>query len=289
MTLEVAIDGYLARSRDSRGLSVNTIDAYRRDLRQFVRFCKRYGVATADEVDRVLIRRYAAQLSTRKYSPRSIARMTSTVRVFLTDQVKRGDIETNPAQGVSRPKIPRSLPRAIPAGALSRALDAIGTEEAVDQRDVALLEMLYGTGLRVSELVSLTVHSAIADGFVRVTGKGNKDRSVPVPGEAGRALNRYISSGRPRLVTNESNDALWLGVRGGALSVRGARRIVRIRLGSFPHALRHSYATHLLENGADLRSVQDLLGHSDLATTQIYTEVTRRHMTEAYERSHPRA
>jgi len=159
----------------------------------------------------------------------------------------------------------------------------------VDQRDRALLELLYGTGLRVSELVSLTVESVATGDFVRVTGKGDRDRTVPIPGEARRVLSRYLANGRPQLVTKPANDALWLGVSGGALSDRGVRRVVRMRLGSFPHALRHSYATHLLENGADLRSVQDLLGHSDLATTQIYTAVTRRHMAEAYERSHPRA
>ncbi|GMQ98038.1 MAG: tyrosine recombinase XerC [Acidimicrobiia bacterium] len=287
--LVVRIDGYLVRSRDTRGLSIHTIEAYRRDLGHFVEFCDRYGVTNIHQIDRTVVRRFIAHLSTRGYAPRSIARMTSAVRVFLADQVKRGVIEANPAQGVARPKIPRSLPRAMPAGALAAALDAIGGSEAVDQRDRALLEVLYGTGLRVSELTSLTIESVTDGVFLRVTGKGNKDRSIPIPGEAKRALSRYLATGRPQLVTNVSSDALWLGVQGAPLSDRGVRRVVRMRLGSFPHALRHSYATHLLENGADLRSVQDLLGHSELATTQIYTAVTRRHMAEAYERSHPRA
>jgi site-specific recombinase XerD len=287
--LSVQIDAYLLRSRETRGLSIHTIDAYRRDLGHFVRFCERYGATNLHQIDRRVIRRFIAHLSTRGYAPRSIARMTSAVRVFLADHVKRGVIDANPAQGVARPKIPRSLPRAMPAGALGTALDAIGGGEAVDQRDRALLELLYGTGLRVSELVSLSTASVTNGSFVRVTGKGKEDRSIPIPGEATRALSRYLATGRPQLVTKVSNDALWLGVHGAALSDRGVRRVVRIRLGSFPHALRHSYATHLLENGADLRSVQDLLGHSELATTQIYTAVTRRHMAEAYERSHPRA
>ena len=189
-------------------------------------------------------------------------------------------IESNPAEGVSQPKLPRSLPRAMPAGALGGALDAISGTEPIDLRDRALLELLYGTGLRVSELAGLTLASVTGGPFVRVTGKGAKDRTVPVPGEATRRIDQYLTRGRPELARVGTGDALWVGAHGSALSDRGVRRIVRLRLGSFPHALRHSYATHLLENGADLRSVQDLLGHSELATTQIYTAVTRKHMTE---------
>jgi integrase/recombinase XerC len=149
--------------------------------------------------------------------------------------------------------------------------------------------MLYGTGMRVSELVSLTLGSVGESDFVRVTGKGDKERTLPIGGAARRSLERYVELSRPLLETDESGDALWLGVRGAPLGQRGIRRIVGARVGTNPHALRHSYATHLLENGADLRSVQELLGHTELATTQIYTAVTRKHMTETYERSHPRA
>jgi site-specific recombinase XerD len=210
------------------------------------------------------------------------------VRAFLADEAKRGYIEANPAEGVKRPRIPGSLPRAIPQAALSGVLDQIDGDEPVDMRDRALLEVLYGTGLRVSELASLTAADVTSGPFVRVRGKGSKDRDVPIPGQAMRAVERYLSAGRPSLVKG-ATDALWIGARGGALEPRGIRRVVRARVGSFPHALRHSYATHLLENGADLRSVQELLGHSDLGTTQVYTAVTRKHMTDTYARSHPRA
>ena len=288
-SIQSAIDEYLGRSADVRGLSRHTIDAYRRDLTGFVEFCSRYGADGLGEIDRVVIRRFVAYLSTRGYAPRSIARKVSAVRVFLADQTSRGSIDSNPAHGVNQPKIPRSLPRGMPAGSLARALDGLSGADPVALRDRALLEMLYGTGLRVSELTSLTVASVTLGPFVRVRGKGAKDRSVPVPGEATRRIDKYLLSGRPELARVASGDALWIGASGSAMSERGVRRIVRSRLGSFPHALRHSYATHLLENGADLRSVQDLLGHSELATTQIYTAVTRKHMTETYERSHPRA
>ena len=283
------VDRYLTRASEVRGLSPNTIVAYRSDLGGFVEFSGRYGITDIHRVDRKLVRRFSANLSTRGFAPRTIARKVSAVRAFLSDESKRGFIESNPAQGVKQPKIPSSLPRAIPQGALSGVLDEIDGDDPIDVRDRALLEMLYGTGLRVSELASLTVSSVTIGPFVRVRGKGSKDRTVPIPGQAMRAVERYLASARPSLVRNGDIDALWIGVRGGVLDPRGVRRVVRSRIGSFPHALRHSYATHLLENGADLRSVQDLLGHSDLATTQLYTAVTRKHMAETYERSHPRA
>jgi site-specific recombinase XerD len=283
------VDRYLVHARDIRGLSPHTLEAYRRDLDDFIEFSSRYGVAEVQDVDRILVRRFSASLSTRGYAPRTIARKISAVRAFLADEAKRGYIEANPAEGVKQPKLPGSLPRAIPQQALSGVLDEINGDDPVDLRDRALLEMLYGTGLRVSELASLTVSAVTSGPFVRVRGKGSKDRTVPIPGQAMRAIERYLVSGRPSLVSDAGFDALWIGVRGGTLSQRGVRRVVQARMGSFPHALRHSYATHLLENGADLRSVQDLLGHADLATTQLYTAVTRKHMAETYERSHPRA
>lgn len=285
------VQEYLERAATGRALSANTIDAYRRDLDDFVVFTGRLGIDDVGAVDRRTIRRFIAHLTTRGYAPRTVARKSSAVRAFLSDLARRGVIAVNPAQGVGRPKIPRSLPRAIPAGALSGVLDALDGDRPVDLRDRALLEMLYGTGLRVSELASLTVDALESSAFVRVRGKGSKDRAVPVPGQAATAVERYIQRARTALLaaSETPTDALWIGVRGGPLDARGIRRVVRTRLGSFPHALRHSYATHLLENGADLRSVQELLGHTELATTQIYTAVTRRHMTETYERSHPRA
>jgi integrase/recombinase XerD len=283
------VDRYLSRARDVRGLSPHTVAAYRRDLAGFVDFSNRYGITDIHDVDRKLVRRFSANLSTRGYAPRTIARKISAVRAFLSDEAKRGLIDANPAEGVNQPKIPSSLPKAIPQQALSGVLDEIDGDDPVDLRDRALLETLYGTGLRVSELASLTVLAVTSGPYVRVRGKGSKDRTVPIPGQAIRAIERYLSSGRPSLIGDRAIDALWVGVRGGPLDQRGVRRVVRARIGSFPHALRHSYATHLLENGADLRSVQDLLGHSDLATTQLYTAVTRKHMAETYDRSHPRA
>ena len=289
IALAVQTEIYLDRMRVERGLADNTIDAYSRDLDGFVTFADRYGVSAVEDVDRRLIRRYVANLTTRGYAASSVARKSSAVRAFLADLARRDLIESNPAVGTPQPKRPSLLPRAIPARALSRVIDDLDGSDPVDLRDRAVLEMLYGTGMRVSELASLTVDSVGESVFIHVKGKGDKERSIPIGGAARRSLERYVAEARPFMETSESGEALWLGVRGRPLGQRGIRRIVKARAGTYPHALRHSYATHLLENGADLRSVQDLLGHAELATTQIYTAVTRKHMTETYERSHPRA
>jgi integrase/recombinase XerC len=287
--IEAAVDEYLVRLDAERGLSSNTIDAYRRDLSQFTTLCDRLGIERLEDIERRTVRRFLAQLTTLHYSRRSVARKASAVRSFLADAARRGTIPANPASGVPQPKRPGTLPKSVPAGMLQRFLDSLDGTDPIDLRDRAVLEVLYGTGLRVSELAAMTIGDVDVATFLRVRGKGDKDRAVPVGEPAAQATRRYVEDGRPALAGPDSGDALWLGVRGGRLSPRGIRRVVRHRLGTFPHALRHSYATHLLEGGADLRSVQDLLGHSELATTQLYTAVTREHLRNTYERSHPRA
>ena len=287
--IDVAIDDYLERLDTERGLSRHTIDAYRSDLTQFTTMCHRLGIERLDGIERRTVRRFLSQLTTLHYSRRSVARKASAVRAFLEDAARRGEIPANPASGVPQPKRPGTLPKSIPASTLERFLDDLDGCDPVDLRDRALLEVLYGTGMRVSELAAMTIRD-VGDGqFITVHGKGSKERAVPIGDHARRATAAYVRDGRPVLAGPSSGDALWVGVRGGPLDSRGIRRIVRNRFGTFPHALRHSYATHLLEGGADLRSVQDLLGHSELATTQIYTAVTREHLRKTYERSHPRA
>lgn len=282
------VEAYLARLNDQRGLSPNTIDAYRRDLAQFFDFCGRVGVDSVAAVDRRLARRYLAFLDTRGYSKRSISRKASAVTSFYADGGRRGQLDKNPFESVARPKLDRPLPHAISRRSLGAAIDGIDTSGPVGLRDSAIIEMLYATGLRISELASLTTAQA-TKGEVSVVGKGQKARTVPIGIPAQRAVRRYLDAGRPALESDSSGDSLFLGVRGGALDARGLRRVVSTRIATFPHALRHSFATHLLEGGADLRVVQDLLGHADLATTQIYTAVTSEHLRGTYDRSHPRA
>jgi site-specific recombinase XerD len=283
------VSAYLARLTGERGLSPHTVDAYRRDLCQFFDFCHRLGVRSFAEVDRRVVRRYLANLGVRGNGASSVARKTSAVRAFFTDGARRGLVPANPVVGVPTPKRPLRLPRAFPAAVLARGLDAIGGSEPVDLRDRALLEVLYGMGLRVSEAASLTVGAVRGVDLVRVVGKGGRERVVPLGGQARRAVDGYLERGRGELAGPESGDALWLGKSSRRLSERGIRRVVQARLATFPHALRHSFATHLLEGGADLRVVQELLGHRELGTTQVYTAVTREHLRSAYDLTHPRA
>lgn len=284
-----SVDDYLDRLGAERGLSPHTVDAYRRDLGQFFDFCDRMGRNAISQVDRIVVRRFLAHLATRNYSGRSAARKVSAIRSFFADAARRDAVTVNPALGVASPKRRRTLPRALPAGGLGSMLDGMQGDEPVDIRDRALLEVLYGTGLRVSEAASLTVADVRGVELVRVRGKGGKERVVPLAGQARRSLDRYLAGARGALANAAAGDALWVGAKGAPLGVRGVRRAVRRRLGTFPHALRHSFATHLLEGGADLRAVQELLGHVELGTTQTYTAVTRRHLEDTYDRSHPRA
>ncbi len=274
--------------RDQRGLSDNTLAAYRRDLAQFFAYCARSGVGSIGDVERKLARRYLAFLDTLGYSRRSIARKGSSVRSFYADALKRGKVTANPLDGVSRPKTPRPLPHALPARTVAEAIDGIDTSDPIGIRDKALLETLYATGVRISELVSLTTEDTGTD-YLTVVGKGDKTRRVPVGRPAQRAIELYLHESRPQLAGEGAGISLWVGARGGAMTPRDIRRVVRKKVATFPHALRHSFATHMLEGGADLRTVQDLLGHTDLATTQIYTAVTRKHLRGTYDRSHPRA
>jgi integrase/recombinase XerC len=283
-----AVTGYLARLRDQRGLSANTVDAYRRDLSQFFDFCDRNAVTEIGAVERRHCRRYLAFLDTRGYSRRSMTRKASAVRAFYSDGLRRGFLIVNPFDGVIKPRSVRPLPHAIPARTIADAIEAIDSGDPVGLRDRALIETLYATGLRISELAAMTDRDIHQDS-VTVVGKGGKTRTVPLGRPAQMALDRYVAAGRTELAASGAGDALWVGERGGVLGTRGIRRVVSRRLATFPHALRHSFATHLLEGGADLRTVQDLLGHTDLATTQIYTAVTRQHLRGTYDRSHPRA
>jgi site-specific recombinase XerD len=282
------LDLFLGQHLRVRGLSEHTHDAYRRDISSFLDFCDRMSIEGLDAIDRKVVRRWVANLDTRGYARTSIARKVSTVRSFFEFCVKRGIVAANPAVGVNTARPARPLPHALPARAVSEAIESVDGEEPESLRDRALLELLYSTGLRVSEAAALTVSDVDRD-LVVVTGKGDRQRVVPVGRPARSALDRWLAEGRPRIARAGAGGALFVGVRGGALDTRGIRRILDRRMASFPHALRHSFATHLLEGGADLRTVQELLGHVDLSTTQIYTSVTRDHLRATYERSHPRA
>lgn len=283
-----SVASYLSRLADQRGLSPHTIDAYRRDLAQFFDYCSRGGIESIGGVDRRVARRYLAFLDTLGYSRASTSRKASSVRAFYGDAVLRGAAQVNPLDGVSTPKLDKPLPHALPARSMAAAIESIDTSSPEGMRDRAIVETLYATGLRVSELASLRVGDVSGD-TVTVRGKGGKMRVVPLGRPAQRALQAYLSQARPQLADSGSDTSIFLGIRGAPMGPRSLRRTIHEHVATFPHALRHSFATHLLEGGADLRTVQDLLGHTDLATTQIYTAVTRKHLRGIYDQSHPRA
>jgi integrase/recombinase XerC len=286
---ENRIDQFLERVISQRSFSPHSVDAYRRDLRQFFSYLAGAGIASIGEVERADIRAFLGYLDHEGYARRSIGRKASAVRSFYADVVRRGELTANPTDGLRRPKAPRQLPHALTQRAAASALDAINGDEPIDLRDRAILETLYSTGMRVSELTGLTVDSVSNRDRVTVVGKGGRDRVLPLGAQARAAIARYLNGGRSALARDRMTAAMWIGGRGADMDSRSIRRVVQSRAGTFPHALRHSFATHLLEGGADLSSVQQLLGHVELGTTQIYTAVTRHHLRDTYERSHPRA
>jgi integrase/recombinase XerD len=286
-----------------RGLARNTLDAYRRDLRRYVRYLAAHGVEDPTRVGEEDIAGFVRHLSSAEYAPgrryraSSVARALAALRTFHRFLVREGETDADPAEGVARPKVPRNLPKPLSVDEVASLLSAPGRESPVELRDTAILETLYGAGLRISELVSLNVDDAdLEEGSVQVIGKGSKERIVPLGRYAVRALEAYLTRARPALGAPHSRGALFLNQRGGRLTRQGCTNILKqtaaragITKRVTPHMLRHSFATHLLEGGADVRVVQELLGHASVATTQIYTLVTKDRLREVYFASHPRA
>jgi site-specific recombinase XerD len=276
------------------------VGAYRRDVAAFVAWAERGGVHTPTEVDRRLLRRYLAYLTTRRYARRSIARAASSLRRYFAWLRRTGAIAEDPARTLSAPRGEARLPRVLRTEELDTLLDhpspATLGPEVQRRRDDAVLELLYGSGVRVAELCSLDAGD-VASGWrvLTVWGKGGRQRQVPMSGPAMDAVDDWLRNGRPSVVAGgvrpEASDALFFNQRGGRLTPRDVRRIVdrRSPVPTHPHALRHTFATHLLDGGADLRAVQEMLGHADLATTQIYTHVSRERLRHVYDQTHPRA
>lgn len=283
------VEAYLGLLARQRRLSGHTVSAYRGDITQFLALCAKLGRGSLGEIDRNDFRRFFAYLNTRGFARASVVRKGSSLRSFFGHLHERGGITSNPAGALPVPKANSRLPLALPERHLSDAIEAVDGSAPVDLRDRAILELAYASGLRVSELASLTVPQVEGRDLIVVSGKGGKDRATPVGVPAQRAIRRWLEDGRPELAGAQAGEALFVGVRGARMDPRQIRRVVRSRLGSFPHALRHSFATHLIEGGADLRSVQELLGHASLGTTQIYTNVSNRHLRSTHHRTHPRA
>ena len=296
------IQRFLDHLTVERGLSVHTVAAYRRDLERYAAFLRSRGITDARRVDERAVTAHVAAVSAstygdgKPYRATSVVRALSSVRAFHRFLLREGQISSDPTAAVIRPKLPRSLPKPLSVDDVARVL-AHPDRSAKGLRDRAVLETLYGAGLRISELVGLDVDDVdLEEGSVRVLGKGGKERDVPIGRYARDAISAYLTRVRPQIASPRSRSALFLNLRGGRLTRQGCTGIVQqhaagagIRTKVSPHTFRHSFATHLLEGGADVRVVQELLGHASVATTQVYTLVTREHLREVYFTSHPRA
>ena len=292
--IEASWQDALARFDDwqlARGMGEKTRRAYGVDLAQLAEWASARELEPHALTHREL-RHFAGVVSERGAMKSTVARKLAAIRTFYRQLVERGELEANPAELVSSPKKDSYLPKVLKPEEVGELLERIPGSTPLDLRDRALLELAYAAGLRAEELVNLDVKNLDADAEeVRVEGKGGRTRVVPVGEHAWRALERYLARGRTVLGTGES-DALFLSKTGKRLSTSDVRRRLRLqtrRAGISPHTLRHSFATHLLEGGADLRTIQELLGHSSISTTQTYTRVESKRLKKAYARSHPRA
>lgn len=285
----------------SRGRSEHTIRNYLVDLTSFLASLEqtrkgRQAATLLVVIDRLAVRKWLVEMRLAKKSPSTVARRLASVRTFLRWAYEQKTVQSLPSLGGLRSGKSTRLPKFLSQSEVSRMLDERPAESAAALRDNAILEILYATGLRVSELVSLDVASVQNPSQIRVIGKGNKERVVVTGEKARHALAAYLGSARPTLAKKTGETALFLNLRGSRLTDKSVRRLVDAASKGYcnfthtgPHTMRHSFATHLLENGADLRTVQELLGHSNLATTQVYTHVTREYLKEVYRKAHPRS
>lgn len=289
------LDSYIDHLRLAKRASEHTLRAYSSDVSALLAYAAEIGA----DADQLLIRRYLVHLQKDGQARSSIARRIAALRSFFKYLVKRGIVDTDPTEGLRAPKQSRRLPKVVSEDLIEHLMDAPDARTPIGLRDRAILETLYATGLRVSELLSLKT-SDIDPGSdeISVIGKRNKERVVLIGSRAMEALRRYIEIGRPQLALCNPNppDSLFLGYRGTSMVPSSVQRIVDKHVEQVsgtlkisPHTLRHSFATHLMNHGADLRSVQELLGHESVVTTQIYTHVSRERLKEVYDRAHPRA
>ncbi len=295
--MQEAFKSYLNYLEAERNFSPYTVRNYRADLVDFFQFLKTKGIGSLGEVDKHVLRDYLSNLTDRKLVKASIARKMSALRSFFSYLVREGITDTNPAAAISSPKLEKRLPSFLTVAETVRLLTTPDLTKPEGLRDRALMEFLYASGLRVSELVSLNLEQVnLETGEIRVWGKGAKERVVLIGKPAAAALSTYISEGRSRLTGKKATSALFLNRYGERIITRQVEKIVEkygriagIGKRVHPHLLRHTFATHLLDGGADLRVVQELLGHADLSSTQIYTHVTKSKAQKIYLSAHPMA
>lgn len=292
---EVLIDGFIDRLWMEHGLSQNTLASYRSDIGGFSRWLHEHKSSLA-KVDRGQLQSYLAERVAASAKPRSTARLLSSLRRLFRFMCREGMRQDDPSALIESPKLGRSLPRSISETDIEALLDAPDIKTSLGLRDRTMLELMYASGLRVSEIVSLQLNQmSLQRGLLRLTGKGNKERLVPLGEEAQDWLQQYLGNTRLELLKGKSSDAVFVTARGGPMTRQAFWHLIKRHAGRAgiaakvsPHTLRHSFATHLLNHGADLRVVQMLLGHSDLSTTQIYTHVAQERLKQLHQQHHPR-
>ncbi|WP_337959756.1 tyrosine recombinase XerC [Actinomadura pelletieri] len=294
--MEDAVAGFGRHLRAERGVSPHTLRAYLGDLNDLTGYAADLGVTDPAALEISLLRAWLARQHALGRSRATLARRTAAVRAFTRYLHRRGVLQDDPGLLLGTPRRQRDLPGVITQDEAARLLDTMDAQGPLGLRDLAVLETCYATGVRVSELCGLDIDDLDTErGTVRVLGKGGRERTVPMGQPAARAIQDWLRAGRPALANDRSGPALFLGARGGRLHPTSARRIVHTRIAEVgqvpdlsPHGLRHSAATHLLEGGADLRSVQEILGHASLQTTQLYTHVSVERLKHVHRQAHPR-
>jgi integrase/recombinase XerD len=296
-----ALEDFLTYLAVEKGGSANTIAAYRNDLQQLADFIRsRPGTDGWGALDRAMIQDFILDLKQRGYTETSVARKVAALRSFFAFLSAEGKVANNPAEGLTSPRVGKSLPKAISPNEVDELLEQPARRSIPEaRRDRAMLELLYATGMRVTELVSLDITNLNLDPrapYVRCSGKGAKERTIPIHDQAVEALTDYLEEGRALLVRNPREQALFVNRRGERLTrqgfwliLKGYARSANLSESITPHTLRHSFATHMLRGGMPLRNVQEMLGHANISTTQVYTHLTSDHVREVYERAHPRA
>ncbi|TLM85177.1 MAG: tyrosine recombinase XerC [Actinobacteria bacterium] len=290
------VDRFLTRLAVERGASPHTVRAYAGDLARYLEWADRVGIDALRPTHRQL-RMYLAELDRARYARRTVARRLSAVRTWFAYLVEEGVVDSDPASVLATPKSSKRLPKLVPAQELSALLEAPDVSTAVGVRDRAVLELLYASGVRVSEVSGLTLGGLdLAQGQITVMGKGSKERTIPIHPTSVGCLRAYLATARPALAKAGSPEAVFLSSRGNRLTEDAIRRLFKEYLQAAgassslsPHAMRHTFATHMLEAGADLRTVQELLGHVALSTTQIYTHLSVKRLQEVHRSAHPRA
>jgi len=275
---EKILNEYLIYIKNVKNYSLNTIKSYRSDIKHYFENTEKIGEFS----------QYLKQLNKNQYTKTSINRKITSIKTFLFWSVEKSYFNQDEIKQINSLKVEKKLPNILTSSYINKLLDNLPETTEKDLRDKALLELMYSSGLRVSEVSNLNLNSINKNNSIRVIGKGSKERILPLTKRAYDYIKKYIDNSRPKFANEKSQSYLFLGVRGGQLHDREIRRIVKFRTGTFPHSIRHTFATHLLEGGADLRIVQELLGHNDPSTTQIYTHVSKKQLQKKYKQSHPR-